>query len=233
MTDKTPLILLPGLGIDHGLWRDQIADLTDIAEPVVGDTLQDDSLPAMAARVLADAPERFALAGLSMGGYLALEIVRQMPERVERLALLDTSARADTAEQTANRHKAIAAAGAPGADYRKLAEHSLPNLLSEDSPQDVRDFVVEMSLRVGPDLYVRQQRAIMARPDSRPLLATIKVPTTVIVGQHDKLTPPALAQEMADGIAGATVVTVPDAAHLSPLENPAAVTAALREWLTR
>jgi pimeloyl-ACP methyl ester carboxylesterase len=229
---RTPLLLLPGLGIGGGLWRHQIAALADIAEASVGDTLQDSTLPAMARRILDDAPDRFALAGLSMGGYLAFEIMRQAPERVTRLALLDTSARADSEDQTANRRKAIANVES-GGDYRTLAEASLPNLLSDDAEQDVRDAVVEMSVRVGGEVYVRQQKAIMARPDSRGLLTSIDVPTLVLVGEKDKLTPPELAKEMADGIAGATLVIVPDAAHLSPLENPDSVTAALREWLTR
>ena len=225
----TPLILLPGLGSDGALWADQVRDLTDIADPVVGDTLQDDTLPAMAQRILAAAPARFALAGLSMGGYLALEIMRQAPERVSRLALCDTSARADTPEQTAGREAAIDAAGKY--DFAALARMSLNQLVAAGAPGPVRDAVVAMSVRVGVETYVRQQRAIMRRPDSRPILAGIVIPTLVMVGEYDALTPPALAQEIADAVPGATLRIVPGAGHLPPMEQPAPTTALLRDWL--
>lgn len=224
-----PLVLLPGLGSDNGLWAAQTRDLADIAACTIGDTLQDGDLPAMAARILAAAPERFALAGLSMGGYLALEMVRQAPGRIERLALLDTSARADTSEQTAGRHAAIAAS--ERYDYAMLSRKSVAQLVHTDATEAVRDTVVAMAIRVGPEVYRRQQRAVMARPDSRPLLARIAVPTMVLVGAQDALTPPALAQEMHAGIAGSTLVMVADAGHLPPVERADAVTAALRGWL--
>lgn len=157
------LVMLPGLASDGALFAAQARDLADIADVTIGDTLQDDSLPAMAQRVLATAPERFALAGLSMGGYLAFEILRQAPQRVTRLALLDTSARADTPEATKTREDAIAAVGK--VPYEKLCWASLPRLVAEDASETVKQAVVAMSLRVGPDTYIRQQRAIMARPD--------------------------------------------------------------------
>lgn len=225
----TPLILLPGLGSDGALWAAQTRDLAGIAACSIGDTLQDDDLPTMAARILAAAPEYFALAGLSMGGYLALEMVRQAPERIERLALLDTSARADTPEQTTGRIAAIAAT--ERYDYAALSQMSLAQLVHLDAADAVRDAVVAMAVRVGPEVYRRQQRAVMARPDSRSLLGSIAVPTLVLVGAADALTPPALAQELHAGFAASTLVVIPDAGHLPPLEQPDAVTAALRDWL--
>ena len=227
---RTPLVLLPGLGSDGALWAAQRADLADVADPMVGDTLHDATLPAMADRILATAPERFALAGLSMGGYLALEIMRRAPARVIRLALCDTSARADTAEQTAGRETAIAAVDKY--DFAALARMGLGQLVAPGADAAVRDAVVAMSVRVGPDIYVRQQRAIMARPDSRALLPTIAVPTLVMVGAEDALTPPALAEEMATAIPGARLAMVADAGHLPPMERPARTSALLREWLT-
>ena len=226
---KVPLILLPGLGSDAALWAAQIADLADIADPRVGDTLHDATLPAMAQRILAAAPDRFALAGLSMGGYLALEIMRQAPGRVTRLALCDTSARADTPDQSAGRAAAIDAAGKY--DFAALARSSLALLVAAGASDLVRDAVVAMSVRVGADTYIRQQRAIMARPDSRDLLGGITVPTIVMVGREDTLTPLALAEEMAGAIPHATLRIVADAAHLPPLERPEATGAVLREWL--
>lgn len=225
----TSLMLLPGLASDAALFAAQIRDLGGVADIMVGDTLQDDSLPGMARRVLAVAPERFALAGLSMGGYLALEIMRQAPERVERLALLDTSARADTPEAIKTREDAIATVGK--VPYEKLAWASLPRLVAPDASDDVKQAVVDMGVRVGPETYIRQQKAIMARPDSRSLLATIRVPMLVVVGEKDVLTPPELAREMADAVPGARLVEIPGSGHLSTMERPEAVTAALREWL--
>lgn len=225
----TPLVLLPGLGSDAVLWARQLDGLADIAEMSVGDTLLDDTLPAMAERVLASAPPRFALAGLSMGGYLAFEIMRRAPGRVLRLALLDTSARPDTPEQTETRGQAIAASERH--DFAALARTSLAQLVAPQASQEVRETVVAMSVRVGPDTYRRQQRAIIARPDSRPTLSTIAVPTLVLVGEEDRLTPPAVAEEIKDGIAGATLVRVPGSGHLSALERPDQVNDALRRWL--
>lgn len=225
----TPLLLLPGLASDAALFGGQIRDLADIADITVGDTLKDNSLPAMAQRVLATAPARFALAGLSMGGYLAFEIMRQAPGRVTRLALLDTSARPDTPEATKTRNDAIAATAK--APYDKLARASLARLVAPDADDAVKQAVVDMAVRTGVDTYVRQQRAIMARPDSRPLLGEIAVPTLVLVGERDVLTPPDLAREMAEAISGAKLVEVAGSGHLSSLEHPAAVSAALREWL--
>ncbi|WP_239017746.1 alpha/beta fold hydrolase [Sphingomonas aracearum] len=184
-----PLVLLPGLGSDHALWSAQVRDLADVAHPGIGDTLNDDNLTAMAARVLAAAPDRFALAGLSMGGYLAFEIWRQAPQRVLRLALLDTSARPDTPEQTAYRRQAIATAEGH-ADFARLARFGLDQLLHPDTPEAVREAVVAMSVRVGPHRYAAQQPAIIGRRDSRSTLGTITVPTLVLVGEQDMLTRP-------------------------------------------
>lgn len=226
---KTPLVLLPGLASDAALFAAQVRNLADVADITIGDTLSDDSLPAMARRVLATAPDRFALAGLSMGGYLAFEIMRQAGERVTRLALLDTSARADTPEATAIREEAIASVAK--VPYEKLARASLARLVAADAAEAVKQAVVDMAVRVGPAVYVRQQRAIIARPDSRPLLPRIAVPTVVLVGEHDVLTPPEVAREIAAGVPHARLVEVAGSGHLSMLERPDAVTAALRAWL--
>lgn len=230
MSAAQPLVLLPGLAGDAGLWEHQIRDLAEVARVMVGDTLSDDSLPGVARRVLAAAPERFALAGLSMGGYLAFEILRQAPERVTRLALLDTSARPDTPEQTEAREAAIAAS--ERYDFAALARAGLASLVASDASDEARAAVVAMSVRVGAETYRRQQRAIIARPDSRPLLLQIAVPTLVLVGAHDQLTPPALAEEMQAGIAGSQLHVIPGAGHLSALETPGPVNERLRAWLS-
>lgn len=224
-----PLVLVPGLGCDGGLWRHQLGGLSDIADCSIGDTLQDDGIAGMADRILNAAPEKFALAGLSMGGYISFEIMRRAPERVVKLALLDTSARPDTPEATKNRHAAIDAVSKY--DYATLARHSLAQLVADDATPEVKDAVVAMSVRVGSDTYVRQQYAIMARPDSRPTLAQILVPTMVLVGGKDILTPPEVAKEIHAGIAGSVLHVVAGSGHLSAIEAPDAVNRHMRDWL--
>ena len=230
MPEAVPLLLLPGLLCDARLWRDQVAGLAGLADCSIADTLQDDSLGAMAARALAAAPPRFALAGLSMGGYLAFEILRQAPERVSRLALLDTSARPDDAVQ-ARRRRGLMALTRSG-QFRGVTPRLLPQLVHPDRLDGpVGQEVMAMAERVGRDAFLRQQAAILGRPDSRPDLPAIRVPTLVAVGEADQLTPPALAEEIAAGIAGARLHRIPGCGHLPPLEEPGLVTALLRDWL--
>jgi pimeloyl-ACP methyl ester carboxylesterase len=187
-------------------------------------------MAAIAARILKDAPPRFALAGLSMGGYIAFAMLRLAPERIARLALLDTSARPDTPEQTAGRKTQIAMAQA--GRFGEIPDLSIPRFLHRNRQHDERltSIVRQMAEETGPDAFVRQQNAIMARPDSRPLLASVRCPTLVLVGDGDEATPPELNKEIAGGISGAKLVVVPDCGHLSTLEQPEAVNAALSEW---
>jgi pimeloyl-ACP methyl ester carboxylesterase len=224
------VLLLPGLICDERLWRDVIAGLD--ARSVVADLTQDDSIGAMAQRALAAAPARFALAGLSMGGYVAFEIMRQAPERVTHLALLDTSARADDDARKETRRKGIEMVGQGkfiGVSRGLLGSLVAPQHMGTPVAGDVQ----AMSERVGQAAYMRQQVAIMNRVDSRPTLGDIQVPTLVGVGESDKLTPPELAEEMAAGIAGSELVRFPDSAHLPTMENPSAVVEAMKAWLAR
>jgi len=232
MANRTPLILLPGLLCDTALWRGQVDDLADIAAPSVADMTRDDSVAAMARRVLAAAPPRFALAGLSMGGYVAQEIMRQAPERVERLALLDTSARADTAEQTARRRGLIELA--EKGEFRGVTPRLLPVFLHPSRLEDaaLTGAVQAMTERVGKDAFLRQQNAIMARPDSRPSLAAIQCPTLVLCGRDDQLTPLELSEEIAALIRGARLAIVENCGHLSTMERPWEVSVLMRQWLT-
>ena len=224
------LLLLPGLICDERLWRDVIAGLN--AQSVVADLTQDDSIPAMAARALATAPPRFALAGLSMGGYVAFEIMRQAPERVTHLALFDTSARPDDEARRATRRKGIDMVGQGkfiGVSRGLLGSLIAPQHMGSEIARDVQ----AMSERVGQAAYIRQQVAIMNRVDSRPVLGEIKLPTLVGVGEMDKMTPLELAEEMAAGIVGAELVRFADSAHLPTMENPGAVVEAMQGWLGR
>lgn len=232
MVKKTPLVLLPGLLCDAALWRGPIEELADIAEPWVADLTRDASVTSMARRVLAEAPPRFALAGLSMGGYVAQEIMRQAPERVLRLALLDTSARADSPEQTARRRGLIELA--EKGEFRGVTPRLLPVFLHparlDDKP--LTDAVMAMAERVGKDAFLRQQNAIMGRPDGRPSLAAIKCVTLVLCGRQDLLTSLDLHEEIAALVKGARLAVIEDCGHLSTMERPWEVSVELRQWLT-
>jgi pimeloyl-ACP methyl ester carboxylesterase len=188
-------------------------------------------MAAIARRILANAPPRFALAGLSMGGYIAFEIVRQAADRVAKLALLDTGARAEAPERTEARRPLIALARQ--GRIAEITDDQFPLLVhrKRHGDQALKAIVRAMNQETGAEAYVRQQEAIMSRPDSRPGLGAINCPTLVLVGDDDQLTPPELAREMANGIRGARLVIVPESGHLSTLEQPQAVTGALVEWM--
>jgi len=229
----TPLILVPGLLCDERLWSHQVEHLSDVADPVVAGVPTSDSVGGMARDVLRRAQETFALAGLSMGGYVALEIMRQAPERVTALALLDTSARADTQEQTQARLDLLGFAEA--GRFAEVPRLLLPRILhpARLADEDLVSTVVSMASVVGPEAFERQERAIMARPDSRGDLASINCPTLVLCGREDRLTPLHLHKEMAERIPGAWLHIVDECGHLSTLERPAQVNAALSDWLER
>jgi len=232
MAQSLPLVLLPGLTCTARLYAPQIAALWPFGQVTVADHRRDDDMAAIAGRILKDAPPRFALAGLSMGGYIAFAMMRQAPERIAKLALLDTSARPNTTEQTAGRSTQIAMA--QGGRYGEIPDLSIPRYLNAKHQHDERltTIVRQMIAETGPEAFVRQQKAIMTRPDSRPLLGSIRCPTLVLVGDSDIATPPELNKEIAAGIPGAKFVTVPDSGHLTTLEQPEAVNAAMSEWLS-
>jgi pimeloyl-ACP methyl ester carboxylesterase len=231
MVQGLPLVLVPGLTCTARLYGPQVAALWPFGPVTVADHRRDGEIGAVARRILASAPPRFALAGLSYGGYIAFEIVRQAADRVIKLALLDTSARADTPEQTVGRNMQIAMA--EGGRYGEIADLSIPRYLNAKHQRDERltALVRDMVAQTGPEAFVLQLKAIMSRPDSRPLLGSIRCPTLVLVGDGDAATPVELNKEIADGIAGAKLSVVPDSGHLSTLEQPEAVNAALSAWL--
>jgi pimeloyl-ACP methyl ester carboxylesterase len=231
VSESLPVVLIPGLLGSPRLYAPQIPELWRRGPVTLADHTRDDSMGAMARRILASAPPRFALAGLSMGGYVAFEIIRQAPARVAKLALLDTSARADTPEAIATRQAqmALAASGRLG-EVAETQFERMVHPLHRNDPQ-LREANRLMAEDVGPEAFVRQQTAVIGRPDSRPTLTTISCRTLVLVGEQDQLTPLDRAVEMAHGIRGAELVTVPECAHLSTLEQPRVVTRALLDWL--
>jgi pimeloyl-ACP methyl ester carboxylesterase len=226
-----PIVLVPGLLATARLYGEQIPALWRLGPVTVADHTRDDTMAAIARRILADAPPRFALAGLSMGGYVALEIVRQAAERVARLALLDTTARPDASETTEHRRRQVALAR--DGRFGDIVDMQLPLLVHRARLDDERlQAVVRlMADETGVEAFARQQEAIIGRADSRPGLAAIACPTLVLVGADDALIPPENSVEIAGAIPGARLVTVAECGHLSTLERPEQVTAALVEWL--
>ncbi|MGE4061847.1 MAG: alpha/beta fold hydrolase [Rhodospirillaceae bacterium] len=225
------LVLIPGLLCDAALWRHQVDHLGDMVTVAVADVTRDDSIRGMAERLLAEAPTTFALAGLSLGGYIAQEIMRIAPERVERLALVATNARADTEEQTKNRMALINLAEV--GKFKGVTPRLLPSFVHPDRVDDpsVAPVVMEMAERVGQEAFVRQQRAIMGRDDGRADLEAIRIPTLVLAGRQDILCPPKVQEEMAARLSNGRLVFIEDCGHLPPLERPRATTAVLRYWL--
>ncbi|MBO6784955.1 MAG: alpha/beta fold hydrolase [Alphaproteobacteria bacterium] len=225
------LILIPGLLCDPDLWAHQREHLAALADIRVADITGGETMDELAEQVLASAPDRFALAGLSMGGYVAHAIMRMAPERVERLALLDTSGRPDTDEQRERRTQLIEMSRI--GKFRGVTDRLLPILVHEDRLGDtaLTDRVKAMAERIGPEAFHRQQKAIMSRPDSRPQFASYDLPVLVICGRQDALTPVPLHEEMAEAIAGAQLAIIEDSGHLSTMEQPQAATALLRQWL--
>jgi len=231
MTKPKSLVLLPGLLCDAALWRHQVEHLKGQFDVMVGDLTRDDSVSAMAERVLGEAPATFALAGLSMGGYVAQEIMRQAPERVERLALVDTNARADSEEQRNTRRDLIKLADV--GKFKGVTPRLLPNLIHPSRLEDpaVAGVVMEMAERVGQVAFRRQQQAIMDRTDGRSDLEAIRVPTLVLAGRQDVICPIALQEEMMAHLPNARLVLLEDCGHLASLERPDATTAVFRYWL--
>tara|TARA_R110002072_G_scaffold35754_12_gene105498 strand:- start:4598 stop:5302 length:705 start_codon:yes stop_codon:yes gene_type:complete len=232
VTEKTPLALLPGLLLNEGLWAPLAPALSARATVHVADFTTQDSVAEMARSVLEAMPPRFALAGLSMGGYVALEIMRQVPERVIRLALLDTQARADS--DTVRQRRLALIEMAKMGKFKGVTPRLLPMLIHKDRLADatVTGPILDMAEMIGRDAFFRQQNAILTRPDSRQDLVRITCPTLVLCGRQDALTPLARHTEMAAGISNSRLKIIENCGHIPPLERPAETLAELQSWLS-
>ncbi len=228
-----PIVFVPGLLCTGGLFASQLAALSPHHACSVADHTTADTLPLIARHILDLAPPKFALAGLSMGGYIAFEMLRQAPQRVTRLALLDSNARADRPDQVKTRHILMGAARSIG--VRSVQGMLLRLLIHPDRLADraLTDQILLMADGIGVNAFIRQQLAILGRPDNRPFLAEIKCPTVIIVGQQDALTPVKVAEEMHAAIAGSRLEVIPDCGHLATMEAPEAVSAILARWLAK
>ncbi len=232
MSEKPHLLLIPGLVCDNALWHHQVVALSDIADITVTDKhTRFPTIKEIAEAIVSNAPPRFALAGLSMGGYIALEIMQHWPDRVQKLAILDSSARADTPEKTENRYQMIALAEA--GRFEEIVSSLIPAFVHPDRLNDptLVEKITAMIERVGADNYVRQQQAIMSRRDQVSNLSNIRCPTCVICGKEDILTPLELSQEIARAVLDATLHVIENCGHLTTMERPEAVNAVMREWL--
>lgn len=235
---REPLLLLPGLICDQTVWQQQIDVLSDIADCTCPDYGLLDSLPAMAEAALRIAPERFSVAGHSMGGRIALEIYRRAPERVTRIALLNTgylplSAGTAGEQETRSRSDLVALAKSQG--MRAMLQKWLPPMIDSRRINDTAlvNSIMDMMARKTPDIFAAQERALLARPDATPVLEQIQCPALLLTGREDAWSPPAQHAAMAAKIPGSQLVIVPDSGHMSPMEQPAAVSAAFRAWLTQ
>jgi pimeloyl-ACP methyl ester carboxylesterase len=231
MDNPMPILLVPGLVSSPRIFAPVVPALWRLGPVTVANHIRDDSMGAIARRILAEAPPRFALAGHSMGGYIAFEIMRQAPDRVAKLALINTQARPDTAEATARRRSQMARAQA--GEFRAILDELFQGFVhpSRRDNADLRQLVYDMGDDVGVDAFARQHTAIMGRRDSRPTLAWIKCPTLVLTGDEDNTIPNSLSKEMADGIHGAKLVILQECGHLPQPEQPRATTDALVEWM--
>lgn len=218
-----PVVLIPGLLGSPRLYAAQMPSLWKIGPVTVADHTRYDSVGENARQILADSPARFALAGHSYGGYLAFEIMRRAPERVAALALVDTSARADTPESTQKRRDQIQMART--GTLAALADLQFPAFVH---PSRAKDTALQRYMRAmvednDQEVFIRQQTAMIGRPDSRESMLGIRCPTVVVVGDADAATPPERAQEIATGIPGARLVTIKNCGHMAPIEQPLAV----------
>lgn len=229
MKNSQPIVLIPGLFCTAQMYAEQIPALWQFGPVTIAEHRRHNTMRDIATDILASAPPKFAMVGLSMGGYIAFEIMRLAPDRITRLALLDTSARPDTTEQTKVRNEQIALARSDG--YGKIVYAALPMLLHRADNAVLREGIVKMAQDTGADAFVKQQQAIIGRADSRPHLAAIRCPALVLVGEQDKLIPSDRSQEIAAGITNSRYVTIPECGHISTMEQPVATTEALVSWM--
>ncbi|MBC8021956.1 MAG: alpha/beta hydrolase [Burkholderiales bacterium] len=224
------VVFLPGLLEDAGAFARQIERLRPLTACVVADLTRGDTIAELAKEALLQAPEGpLALVGHSMGGYVALELMRQAPQRIDRLALLNTHARPDSPEATENRKRLMTLAEK---DFPAVIRQLLPKLLTEEHLLDLEmaGTLTEMALGIGKDAFVRQQRAIVSRIDSRPHLGAIRCPTQVVAAREDALMPVDLLQELANGIPGAKLAVIERCGHVAPIERPGEVAKILLDW---
>lgn len=228
---QEPLVLLPGMMCDARVFGPQIAELSSEFVVTCAPITQGDRIEEIATGILPMLPEKFALAGLSMGGIVAMEILRRAPDRVTRVALMDTNPLAET-PQSSTAYEPLIVGARAGRLEQVMREFMRPEFLAPGPDREaILEMVVEMGVYLGPDTFIRQVRALQRRLDQQRTLRTTKVPALVMCGEHDGLTPVKRHTFMADLIPYADLKIIEGAGHLPTLEQPAAATAALRDWM--
>lgn len=226
----TPLLLIPGMMCDARMWGGIPAALHPLpvghALPTGGETMQ-----AIAAAILSEAPPRFALAGLSLGGTVAMEMLHQAPDRIDRLALLDTNPLAEAPEIRARRQPQIDRALGGDLDG-VMREEMKPNYLADPSDTATLDLCLDMARALGPEVFRRQSLALRDRADRTATLAAYKGPALVLMGEQDRPCPRDRHDLMHRLMPQSSLVIIPGAGHLPPLERPAATLSALKDWLS-
>ena len=227
---RIPLLLLPGLLNDATLWQAQLDALADIADCQVGDLTQQTTMRAVAEDVLEKAPAQFALAGFSLGGYVAQEILRIAPQRVLKLALLDTSFKPDSPERAAQRLAQQNSVRLPGT-FHGFGDKLMRSYIDASRLDDyvLVQRVRDMTARLGAEVFLRQ--SALERSDGHDVLAGYRDPVLIVCGANDRITPLAISEEMHALVPGSTLVVLPDCGHLAPMEKPDEVSAAMRAWL--
>lgn len=226
-----PLVLLPGMMCDARLFGPQIAELSADTAVMVAPITQGERIEEIASSLLDLLPKRFALAGLSMGGIVAMELLRRAPDRITRIALMDTNPLAETPVIAANREPQIVKVRA-GRMLEVMRDEMKPNYLAPGPYRgEVLDLVMDMAETLGPEVFIRQSRALQRRKDQQATLRKCKVPTLVLCGAHDTLCPVKRHTFMAELIPFAELIVLDDAGHLPTLEQPEQTTAALRNWM--
>lgn len=227
----TPLVLVPGLMCDARLYAPQIAAFSGRRAVHVAAIDAADTVAALAREALDHAPPRFALAGLSMGAIVAMEMLARAPERIERIALLDTNAKAESEKVRALREPQIALAAA--GDLAEVMRREMRPEFLADGPrrEEILDLVMEMALGLGPETFIRQSRALQTRPDQQETLRACRVPTLALCGAEDRLCPVHRHEAIRDLVPGARLEVIEGAGHLPTLERPGETTAALARWL--
>ena len=226
-----PLVLVPGMMCDARVFAPQINDLSRVLGVQVAALGAAESIREMAGRVLDQAPQRFALAGLSMGGIVAMEVLRRAPERVSRIALISTTPLAETPEQAAWREPHIVKAQAGRLDEAMAGALPAENFAPTPARNRILQTVIDMAYDFGPEVFIRHSRALQRRPDAQKVLRQTKVPALILCGAHDKMTPVKRHEFMAELIPVARLQVIAEAGHLPTLEAPDQVTDALGAWM--
>ena len=227
---KQNLVLIPGLVCDEQVWRHQAEFLSDIAEIIIPPVVKSTTMFGLAEEVLAISAETFAVAGFSMGGYVAMEMYRQAPERISRLALLDTTARDDTKIKAEARINAIQAC--EDGKFENIIDGMISILLHPEHQQaPLSEFVPRMAGRVGSEAFVRRHRAMQSRQDSRDLISSCNIPVRAICGRQDAMCSVEEHEEMANLAKYGRLSVIEECGHMTILERPHAATALLRDWL--